>query len=118
VLDGRANGGWRVRSLADFPDRYLGTSTKNSGDAAGETSQRRGKSAIFSIRLSRPPPPALARWLAGTSTRRKVVTGGAATTLRRGLRDAMAGSTSDRVRRVFPLAFPLFSWARPKSHGS
>jgi hypothetical protein len=37
---------------------------------------------------------------------RKVATGGAATTLWRGLRDATAGSTSDHARRIFSQAFP------------
>jgi hypothetical protein len=36
----------------------------------------------------------------------------------RGLRDAVVGSTSDHVRKVFFLAFPLLSSARPKSRGS
>jgi hypothetical protein len=49
----------------------------------------------------------------GTSTRRKVATGEAATTLGRGLRDATAGSTSDRVRRGYSLAFPLLSPVGP-----
>jgi hypothetical protein len=48
----------------------------------------------------------------------KVATGGAATTLGRGLRDATAESTSNRVRRMFSLAFPLHFPARPKSRGS
>jgi hypothetical protein len=43
------------------------------------------------------------------------VMGGAATTLGRGLRDVTAGLTSDRMRRLFPLAFVILSPARPKS---
>jgi hypothetical protein len=44
VLDGRANGGWRVMSLADFTDRYPGTCTKKAEDTAGINFQRGGKS--------------------------------------------------------------------------
>jgi hypothetical protein len=64
------------------------------------------------------------RWESATegvhedATRRIFETGGAATTLGHGLRDATAGSTSDRVRRGFSLAFPLLSPVRPKSRGS
>jgi hypothetical protein len=33
VVDGRANGGWRVQSLADFLDMYIGiTITKSAGE--------------------------------------------------------------------------------------
>jgi hypothetical protein len=38
VLDARANCGWMVRSLADFPDRYKGINTdKMTGEMAGKT---------------------------------------------------------------------------------
>jgi hypothetical protein len=49
---------------------------------------------------------------------KKIATGGEATTLGRGFPDAKAGSTSDRVRRGFSLAFPFLSPAKQKSRGS
>jgi hypothetical protein len=68
---------------------------------------RGGKSASFFFAVVWPLPP-LALEVTETSTQRKVATGRAATTLKRGLRDAAAGSTSDRVRRIFRLPFPSF----------
>jgi hypothetical protein len=60
VLDGRANGGWRVRSLANFPHRYPGTSTEKAGEMAGGTFKRGGKSVSFlCLAVSVPPPLAL-----------------------------------------------------------
>jgi hypothetical protein len=55
VLDGRANGGWRVRSLADFSERYPGTSTKK----AGENFSAAARALPLFVRLSPSPPPAL-----------------------------------------------------------
>jgi hypothetical protein len=36
VLDGRANGEWRLWSLADFPNRFPGTNTEKAGEMAGK----------------------------------------------------------------------------------
>jgi hypothetical protein len=47
VLDGRAISGWRVRPLANFPERYPGTIQKKAGEMTSKTFQRRGKSASF-----------------------------------------------------------------------
>jgi hypothetical protein len=55
VLDGRANGGRRVRPLADFPDRYPGTNIEKIGEMAGKTFQRGGKSAGFLSGCLGPP---------------------------------------------------------------
>jgi hypothetical protein len=54
VLNRRASNGWRVRSLADFPDKYPGTSTEKAGETAGKTFQRGGSSAgFFCLDISR-----------------------------------------------------------------
>jgi hypothetical protein len=117
VLDGRAIGGCMVRPLTSFPDRYPDDKQRKAKEMTGKFFQHGGKSAIFVCGILAPPPP-LALEVTGTSTRSKAATGGAASILGRGLRDATAGSTSDRMRRVFLLTFPLLSPPRPKSRGS
>jgi hypothetical protein len=56
IPDGRANGGWRVRSLAEFLHMYRSTITKTTGKMAGKTFQRCGESASFlCVAVSVPP---------------------------------------------------------------
>jgi hypothetical protein len=47
VLDGRAIGGWRVRPLVGFPDRYSGTRQEEATVMAGTTFQPSGRSVSF-----------------------------------------------------------------------
>jgi hypothetical protein len=84
---------------------------------AGKTFQRGGKSAsVFCVAVW--VSPTCPQGDGGPRLGGKVATGGAATTLWRGLRDATAGSTNNRVRRGFSLAFPFLSPARPKARKS
>jgi hypothetical protein len=79
VLDGRANGEWRVRSLADFQDMYMGNITGKAGELAGETFQRGGRSAsIFCLAVS--VPHTYPRGDGGPRLGGKVATGGAGLT--------------------------------------
>jgi hypothetical protein len=59
VLDVRAIGGWRVRPLADFPDRYPGTRTDKAGEMSGKTFHRGGRSANFFCVVAWSTPHAL-----------------------------------------------------------
>jgi hypothetical protein len=95
---------------------YLGTIHKKEGKLREiKTLKPGGTSASFSCRDVLVTLPALE--VTGTSTRRKVMTGGTITTLGRGLRGVTAGSTSDHVSREVSLACPLLFPLRPKTRG-
>jgi hypothetical protein len=72
VLDGRANGEWRVRSLADFPNMYPGTSTEKPRKCPGTLFSAAAGALVFLSGNLGPHPLALE--VTGTSTRRKAST--------------------------------------------
>ena len=102
------------------PDYLTGTRVpdrEKNREMSGENSGAEAGAPIFSMHVCLSPPPHVLE-VTGDLDKEDRRVGGRGTTLGRGLRDAAAGSTSDSERRVFLLAFPLLSSARPKSRGS
>jgi hypothetical protein len=106
VLEGCAKGGSRVLSLVGCQTSAYARARKKPRKWRGKGFSEEARAVIFlSGYLGSPHQPTRLR---GTSPRQNVATGGAATTLVRGLREATAGSTSEYVRSCFRNPFPSY----------